>query len=85
MVRYLITGGCGFIGRNLISRLATDPANHIRVFDDLSVGSIAELQTVIPVLRRGEGKEPCFVRGAAELIVGDIRDAPAITAAMAGA
>ena len=85
MVRYLITGGCGFIGRNLISRLATDPANHIRVFDDLSVGSIAELQTVIPVLRRGEGEDPRFVKGAAELIVGDIRDAPAITAAMAGA
>jgi UDP-glucose 4-epimerase len=37
MKSYLVTGGCGFIGVNLISRLAT-AGNRIRVIDDLSLG-----------------------------------------------
>jgi len=84
-MRYLITGGCGFIGRNLISRLKADPDNQIRVFDDLSVGSVDALQTVMPVLRRGESEEPRFVEGAAELVIGNIRDLSAIRSVTAGA
>ena len=37
MKTYLITGGCGFIGVNLISRL-TSRATEIRVLDNLSMG-----------------------------------------------
>ena len=84
-MRYLITGGCGFIGRNLILRLKSNPENQIRVFDDLSVGSAEELRMIVPVLARGENEEPRFVDGAAELVVGDIRDVGEIKAAMAGA
>ena len=37
MKSYLVTGGCGFIGVNLVSRLASRGAR-IRVLDDLSLG-----------------------------------------------
>jgi UDP-glucose 4-epimerase len=46
MTRWLVTGGCGFIGRNLISRLMTRPDTLIRVVDDLSVGTREQLATI---------------------------------------
>ncbi len=36
--RVLVTGGCGFVGRHLIARLAQEPDGEIRVIDDLSTG-----------------------------------------------
>ena len=38
MKSYLVTGGCGFIGVNLVARLAGDGGG-IRVLDDLSMGN----------------------------------------------
>ena len=38
MKNILISGGCGFVGRNMVRRLAQDPANRILFIDDLSVG-----------------------------------------------
>lgn len=61
----LVTGGCGFIGTNLVSMLAKAGA-HVRVFDNLSVGSR-------DVLDRIEGN--------VELIESDVRDLDALTAA----
>lgn len=40
--RILITGGCGFVGRHLVKRLAGDPDTHLTVVDDLSTGSRLE-------------------------------------------
>lgn len=37
MKSYLVTGGCGFIGVNLVSRLAAR-GDRVRVFDNLSLG-----------------------------------------------
>jgi UDP-glucose 4-epimerase len=37
-VRFLITGGAGFIGSSLADKLALDPSNHITVIDNLSTG-----------------------------------------------
>lgn len=46
-VRWLITGGCGFIGTNLIrSLLNSNQANQIVVLDDLSTGTRSDLKTV---------------------------------------
>ncbi len=45
-LKWLITGGCGFIGRNLIKQLLSDPNNFIRVVDDLSVGTREDLSHV---------------------------------------
>jgi UDP-glucose 4-epimerase len=43
MPRYLITGGCGFIGVNLIARLAQRGAG-VRVLDNLSLGRRADVE-----------------------------------------
>ena len=37
MARYLVTGGCGFIGSHLVERLLAD-GHEVTVFDDLSTG-----------------------------------------------
>lgn len=36
--KILVTGGCGFVGRHLVKRLAEDSRNEITVIDDLSTG-----------------------------------------------
>jgi nucleoside-diphosphate-sugar epimerase len=36
--KILITGGCGFVGRHLVARLAKEPGNELWVVDDLSTG-----------------------------------------------
>lgn len=36
--RFLVTGGCGFVGRHLIARLASDEPSEIWIVDDLSTG-----------------------------------------------
>lgn len=68
---WLITGGCGFIGSALIaSILSKDPSSQIRVLDNLSVGSRADLGQVCSF---EEGRSESS--GAqVELLVGDIRD-----------
>lgn len=49
MKRWVVTGGCGFIGRNLIIRLLTMEDALVRVIDDLSVGSREELSAISSV------------------------------------
>ncbi len=66
MRSYLVTGGCGFIGVNLVSRLVAR-GDRVRVFDNLSLG-------------RREDLEPFGV----ELVVGDVRDFPALARAADG-
>ena len=41
--RWLVTGGCGFIGTNLIKNLVDNGVYHIRVLDNLSVGARDDL------------------------------------------
>lgn len=43
-MNWLITGGCGFIGRSLISNLLSEGGHSIRVFDNLSVGTRPDLE-----------------------------------------
>jgi len=37
-MRVLITGGCGFVGTNLVARLNADGGHQVRVFDNESLG-----------------------------------------------
>ncbi|MDH5560456.1 MAG: GDP-mannose 4,6-dehydratase [Deltaproteobacteria bacterium] len=76
-LRWLITGGCGFIGINLINLIGKDTRNRIRIVDNLSVGSKNDLATVCQfdhiqadseALKRGDWSNP------PQLIVGDILD-----------
>jgi UDP-glucose 4-epimerase len=74
MRRWLITGGCGFIGRNLIDQLLARPEVTIRVVDDLSVGTCEELAAIYAYNERTlqELVQPPASR--LELVVGDIKD-----------
>jgi nucleoside-diphosphate-sugar epimerase len=65
---HLVTGGAGFIGSNLVRRLAGQGAR-VRVFDNLTSGHLENLA--------GLEKSVEFVRG-------DLRDAAAVRAAAAG-
>lgn len=79
--RWLVTGGCGFIGTNLLDRLLQEGAC-IRVFDDLSVGTRDALAAIAPFVEKGGGRE---WRDRLQLVVGDIRDADSIRSAAEGA
>jgi UDP-glucose 4-epimerase len=72
MTRWLITGGCGFIGCNLIRHLLAEGGHHVRVLDNLEGGGPERLAAVAPVYTaraapRDDGSTP-----GVELIVGDI-------------
>lgn len=49
MARYLITGGCGFIGSHLVERLL-GRGDAVVVLDDLSTGKRANIPAEVPVL-----------------------------------
>lgn len=81
-LRWLVTGGAGFIGCNLVSHLQARRAALIRVLDNLSVGSRSALSRVCThreVPASSDLSEPGPDRdgnGApvVELVVGDIRE-----------
>lgn len=66
---HLVTGGAGFIGSNLVRRLAGQGAR-VRVFDNLSSGHLENL---------------AGLETSVEFIRGDLRDAAAVRAAARGA
>ena len=79
---WFITGGCGFIGRNLILRLLKE-GKGIRVFDNLSVCGLKELAAIAEVeVVKGEGG--ICKPGVIQLIEGDIRDESVLAAALKG-
>ncbi|MCP4834120.1 MAG: NAD-dependent epimerase/dehydratase family protein [Phycisphaera sp.] len=69
--KWLITGGCGFIGTNLIERLRADGTS-IRVLDNLSVGS---RETLAAVSDFDEISPDSDWSPGVQLVVGDIREA----------
>ncbi len=86
-LRVLITGGCGFIGRNLIAYLLKDASGTtIRVLDNLSVGTKEDLSKVCKFVEKDSSclsltnensSAPLPLRSSSailELVVGDIKD-----------
>lgn len=59
--KFLITGGAGFIGSNIVEYLLRNGAGHVRVLDNLSNGNYANISPFLDL--------PNF-----EFIKGDIRD-----------
>ena len=70
----LVTGGCGFIGINLVSSLA-GRCDRIRVLDDLSVGSLGALKREWSAKKGGTQLE--FIRG-------DVRERGVVEGAVQG-
>jgi len=73
--RYLVTGGAGFIGSNIVEALLRK-GERVVVFDDFSTGRRENLQAVVRGLPAGS-PEPTTIEG-------DIRDANAVAKAMRG-
>lgn len=69
-MRYLVAGGAGFIGSHLTNRLLREPDTMVTVFDNFSSGRMWHIDTV--------------AGGRLAVVRGDLKDLPAITAAMAG-
>ncbi len=72
-MNWLITGGCGFIGRNLIKNLLAEGGHFIRVVDNLSVGSRDDLSGVADFLESTPETIKVISYGV-EVVVGDILD-----------
>ena len=73
---WLITGGCGFIGTNLIARLKKEnPGCKIRVLDNLLVGRKKDLSEVCNFVELDlPDISDRTVNPEVELVVGDIKD-----------
>lgn len=77
-MKFLITGGCGFIGTNFVKRLVSDGAHMIRIVDNLSVGKREDLSLVCQFKERNisyldEPQDP-YEDSSVELMVGNILD-----------
>jgi len=69
--KWLITGGCGFIGSNLVSHiLRENPEARIRIIDNFSVGTREDLMDAISLI----GKDSVKEHNELEIIEGDIRN-----------
>jgi nucleoside-diphosphate-sugar epimerase len=75
MARFLVTGGAGFIGSNLVEAILAG-GDSARVLDDFSTGRRENLAEAEAWARDGGG--------ACEIVEGDIRDAEVCRAAIAG-
>jgi len=72
VTRYLVTGGAGFIGSHVTRRLAGEADARVVVFDNLCSG-------------RREHLEDVLSGGRVEIVLGDLKDLDALTAAAEGA
>lgn len=75
MTRWLITGGCGFIGCNLVRHLLAKGGQSIRVLDNLETGGPERLTALAPLHELAGGA--CAggaPDGGVELVIGDILD-----------
>jgi UDP-glucose 4-epimerase len=80
-MKWLITGGCGFLGTSLITDLMAEGGHSVRILDNLSVGNRTDLAKVCKftettgssLLPRDSSSEK---NTSVELIVGDILDEP---------
>ena len=72
-MNWLITGGCGFIGLNLIRILLDDEKNQIRVIDNLSESNKSDLKNISEFKEISKDKIPNFDQDI-QFIEGDICD-----------
>ena len=74
MTTVLVTGGAGFIGSHLVERLLDGGAT-VRVLDNLSTGSLRNLQNAAHRLRgQADAPREAGHEGRLEVMIGDIRD-----------
>jgi UDP-glucose 4-epimerase len=85
-LNFLVTGGCGFIGVNLISYLLGKDEDHrFRVLDNLSVGRFEDLASIGEVTEITKEEISGAPAQNLELLVGDVRDEDLTKVACQGA
>lgn len=86
-LNWLITGGCGFIGTSLIKTLVAEGGHSVRVLDNLSVGTRADLESVCAFIEIGEGRNKAvdYTTDVCQLVVGDILASDRVAFAAQGA
>jgi UDP-glucose 4-epimerase len=77
-MRWLVTGGCGFLGINLLGHLAAGGCHGIRIVDDLSVGTEADLARIVQFTRADATRPGPVPEAGVQLAVADIRNAAEI-------
>ena len=71
-MNWLITGGCGFIGANVVKRiLKEDPNSYIRIIDNLQSG---RKDILFDVCSYTEPEDVYIEKGTVHLFVGDIKN-----------
>lgn len=89
-LRWLITGGCGFIGTNLIKRLHQEGNHSVRILDNLSssnVNNTEEYCGLSNILTKADrfSEWSSLSTHSCQLVVGDIRDKELLLMATEGA
>ena len=72
--KWLITGGCGFLGAKLIDRLIKEGGHQIRVLDNLSVGTRNDLKNAVDIYSEVNHNQIRSSPNGVELVIGDILD-----------
>lgn len=65
-MKYLVTGGGGFIGSHLAAKLAADPRNEVVVLDNFSTGNRSNLNGVNVQLIEGDIRDRAVVERAVQ-------------------
>ncbi|KAF0281734.1 NAD-dependent epimerase/dehydratase family protein [Spiribacter roseus] len=84
-MKWLITGGCGFIGRALASELLSMEGQRVRVLDNLCVGTKADLRTVSAFSELPVNKPEPTWKAPLALCQANILDYEAVASALIGA
>lgn len=74
MKTHLVTGGCGFVGRNMVKRLLATTSDRIIFIDDLSVGTHPSTWLDLPLTRKDKGADYYGGQNRAIFIEADLRE-----------
>ena len=72
----LLTGGCGFIGRNLTRRLLQDSEQPLQIVDNLSSGKSPDDWLELPLMRESKALKLYSNNGNIILIIQEVRQPP---------
>lgn len=85
-MKWLVTGGCGFIGVALVGSLVDEGGHAVRVVDNLAVGTREDLRAVCEFVEASRAEVGPMASGSpVELVVGDILDEELALGAAEGA